>query len=81
MRNVQHLLGDSRQRGALEALGDFAAQVVGVVNALEKGGVLRHALDAKGIVHAPHRCNQHTTNSLFACTLLDWSFEKQISVP
>lgn len=50
------LLGAAGERGALEALGDLAAQVVRVINALEEEGVLCHALDAKRVVHAAHRC-------------------------
>ena len=50
------LLGGGWEGGTLEALGDLAAQVVRVIDALEEEGVLRHSLDAKRVIHTAHRC-------------------------
>ena len=56
-----YLLRGLRQGGALKALGDLAAEAVGVVDALEEEGVLGHALNAKGVVHTAHACHMSQT--------------------
>lgn len=56
-----YLSGGLREGGSLEALGDLAAQAVGVVDALEEEGVLGDALNAKGVVHAAHACHMPQT--------------------
>ena len=58
-----YLLRGLRQGSPLKALGDLAAQAVGVVDALEEEGVLGHALDAKGVVHTAHACHMAHTMS------------------
>ena len=50
-----HLLSGLWQCSALKALRDAQAQARGVLQALEEVGVLRHAGDAKRVVHAPAR--------------------------
>lgn len=69
--SVTHLRRCVREGGALEALGNLPPQRRGVADAAERHRVLRHALDAKGVVHGADRHHQHVVWHLPAERVLE----------